>query len=41
MPFLIDGTESRKVGDWLLVSEVWTVMGPRKDSLWLTSKRVM
>ena len=39
-PFPIDGIEDGKEGDWLLVSDVRTVMGPRRESPWLAGKRV-
>ena len=39
-PLRIQGIEDRNEGDWLSVSDLRTMVGPRRESPWLAAKRV-
>jgi hypothetical protein len=39
-PFRVPGSEHRKEGDWLLVDDMRTLAGPRRESPWLAGKRI-
>jgi hypothetical protein len=38
-PFRVPGPEHRREGDWLLVDDLQTLAGPRRESPWLAGKR--